>query len=183
MSTDTINEQIPAGTWVLEPVHSSVAFAITHNTLTTFRSGFTSFEATLTGGESPRLDGTVEVSSIDVADEGLKEHLLAPDFFEAAKHPHLRFTSTELSAAHDGSVRLSGDLEMRGSFRPVQATGRFAKISADIVGNERLGLSLETTVDRRDFGIDWNLDLPSGVRALEDEVTIEIELQFVPQES
>ena len=83
MSTETINQQIPAGTWTVDPVHSSINFAITHNGVATFRSGFTSYEATLTGGESPKLEGTVDVASIDISEEQLKGHLLSPEFFDA----------------------------------------------------------------------------------------------------
>jgi polyisoprenoid-binding protein YceI len=182
MSTETVSRQLPAGTWTADPVHSSINFAITHNGVASFRSGFTSYEATLTGGESPRLEGAVDVASLDISDEMLKGHLLSLDFFDAEKQPRLKFASTEVSVAEDGAVRLSGDLEIKGESRPVQATGRFGRIGADIAGKERLGFSLETTVDRRDFGLDWNADLPNGGRALEYEVTINVELELVAQE-
>ena len=183
MSTETVNQQLPAGTWTADPVHSSINFAITHNGVASFRSGFTSYAATLTGGESPRLEGAVDVSSIDIRDEMLKGHLLSLDFFDAEKHPQLRFRSTELSVEEDGTARLSGELEIRGESRAVEATGRFGRIGADIAGKERLGFSLEATVDRRDFGLDWNAELPSGGQALEYEVAIVVELEFVAEES
>ena len=66
MSTETVAQQIPAGTWGVDPVHSSVTFAVTHNGVTTFRSGFERYEARLTGGEQPRLEGTVDVESIRI---------------------------------------------------------------------------------------------------------------------
>jgi polyisoprenoid-binding protein YceI len=183
MSTETVNQQIPAGTWTADPVHSSINFAITHNGVATFRSGFSGYEATLSGGESPRLEGTVEVASLDISEEMLKGHLLSPDFFDAEKHPRLKFGSTELSVDEDGSVRVSGELEIKGETHTVGASGRFASIGADIAGNERVGLSLEAAVDRRDFGLDWNADLPSGGQALEYEVTINVELEFVAEEA
>jgi len=79
MGTETISEQIPAGTWSVDPVHSSVTFAITHNSVTTFRSGFERYGARLVGGEQPRLEGTVEVESISIDEEMLKGHLLSPE--------------------------------------------------------------------------------------------------------
>ena len=82
MSTQTINQQIPAGTYAVDPVHSSITFAITHNGVATFRSGFASYEARLSGGEAPRLEGTVDVASIEIEEEQLKGHLLSPDFFD-----------------------------------------------------------------------------------------------------
>jgi polyisoprenoid-binding protein YceI len=181
MSTETINQQIPAGTWTVDPVHSTIHFAITHSEVATFRSGFREYEARLTGGEAPRLEGAVEVASIDIGEETLKGHLLGPDFFDAEKHPQLKFSSTELSVDEDGQVRLSGELEVRGEVRQVQAVGRFAKVGAYLDGRERLGLSVETAVDRREFGLNWNADLPNGGQALEFEVAINVELEFVAE--
>jgi polyisoprenoid-binding protein YceI len=181
MSTETINQQIPAGTWTVDPVHSTIHFAITHSEVATFRSGFREYEATLTGGEAPKLEGAVEVASIDIGEEMLKGHLLGPDFFDAEKHPQLKFSSTELSVDEDGQVRLSGELEIRGEVRQVQAVGRFAKVGAYLDGRERLGLSVETAVDRREFGLNWNADLPNGGQALEFEVAINVELEFVAE--
>jgi polyisoprenoid-binding protein YceI len=183
MSTETINQQIPAGTWTVDPVHSGLHFAITHNGIATFRSGFNEYAATLSGGEAPKLEGSVEVASIDIDEEMLKGHLLSPDFFDAEKHPRLKFSSSELSVDDDGSVRLSGELEIRGETRSVQAVGRYAAIGADLGGNERIGFSLEAAVDRREFGLDWNADLPSGGRALEFEVAINVELELVAEEA
>jgi polyisoprenoid-binding protein YceI len=183
MSTETINQQIPAGTWAVDQVHSSINFAITHNGVATFRSGFTSYEATLHGGEAPKLEGAVAVDSIDIDEEQLKGHLLSPDFFDVQKHPQLRFGSTELSVEDDGAVHLAGDLEIRGETHAVQASGRFGRIGADLGGGERLALSLEAAVDRRDFGLNWNADLPSGGQVLEYEVTIHVDLELVPKES
>src|SRR5437868_13490417 len=86
MSTETISQQqIPAGTWVVDPVHSSVNFAIAHNGVTTFRSGFERYEAHLSGGEQPRLEGSVEVESVAIDEEMLKGHLLSPEFFDTQR--------------------------------------------------------------------------------------------------
>lgn len=181
MSTETVNQQIPAGTWVVDPVHSTIAFGITHSGIATFRSGFGEYSATLTGGEQPRLEGAVEVASIEIEEEQFKGHLMGPDFFDTENHPQLKFSSTELDVAADGSVRLSGELEIRGETREVSAVGRFAQVPAYLDGRERLGLSVQVGIDRNDYGVSWNADLPAGGRALEDEVAIEVELQFVPE--
>ena len=87
MSTETVNQQVPTGTWTVDPVHSSIHFAVTHNDVATFRSGFGDYEATLTGGEEPQLEGTVDVASIDIDEEQLKGHLLSPEFFDAERYP------------------------------------------------------------------------------------------------
>lgn len=183
MSTETLNQQIPAGTHAVDPIHSSIRFGITHSGISTFRSGFDEFAATLTGGEEAKLEGTVDVASIEIEEPQLKGHLMSPEFFDAENHPRLKFSSSELAVADDGSVRLSGELEIRGETREVNAVGRFAKVPAYLDGNERIGISVAVAVDRRDFGLDWNADLPSGGQALEYEVAIEVELQFVVAEA
>jgi polyisoprenoid-binding protein YceI len=183
MSTETINQQIPAGTWTVDPIHSGIHFAVTHNGIATFRSGFGEYSATLTGGEGPRLEGTVEVASIDIDEAQLKGHLMSPEFFDAERYPQLKFSSTELSVEDDGTVRIEGDLEIRGESRRVEATGKLGQLGADLAGNERVGLSLATAVDRRDFGINFQAELPKGGNVLEYEVAINVELELVAQES
>lgn len=183
MSTQTIKQEILTGTWVVDPVHSSVGFAIAHNGVSTFRSGFRSYEARLTGGEAPRLEGSVDVGSIDIAEEQLKGHLLSPDFFDAERHPRLRFSSTELSVEEDGSLRVRGELEIKGQKHEVEASGRFAQLGEDLAGNARVGLSLAATVDRRSFGLDWNAELPSGGEVLDFEVGIAVELELAGEAS
>ena len=183
MSTETIKQQgVPAGTWAVDPVHSSIAFAVTHNGLTTFRSGFDRYDAQLTGGEQPRLEGTVEVERIRIEEEMLKGHLLSPEFFDVQRFPRLRFTSSELSVGEDGSLRVRGELEIRGETRQVEASGRFAQLGGDLAGKERVGLSIEATVDRRDFGLDWQAQLPSGGDVLDYAVTISVDLELVAEE-
>ncbi len=184
MSTETISkQQVPAGTWVVDPVHSSIDFAVTHNGVTTFRSGFERYDARLSGGEQARLEGTVEVESIAIDEEMLKGHLLSPEFFDTQRFPQLRFTSTELSVGEDGSARVAGELEIRGENRKVEASGRFAHLGGDLAGKERLGLSIAATVDRRDFGLDWQAQLPSGGDVLDYAVTISVELELVQEEA
>jgi polyisoprenoid-binding protein YceI len=181
MSTQTIQQQIPAGTYVVDPVHSSIGFAVVHNGVSTFRSGFADYEARLSGGENPRLEGTVDVASIEIEEPQLKGHLLAPDFFDAERHPTLRFESSELQVAEDGSATIRGDLEIRGEKHQVEASGRFAQLGADLAGQPRVGLSLEATVDRRSFGLDWQAELPSGGEVLDYEVNIAVELELVEE--
>jgi polyisoprenoid-binding protein YceI len=181
MSTETLNQQIPAGTWTLDPVHSSIQFGITHSGVATFRSGFKQFDASLTGGEAPKLEGTVEAASIDIEEEQFKGHLLSAEFFDTEQHPQLKFRSTELVVDDEGKVRLSGELQIRDQTHEVNAVGKFGQVGAYLDGRERIGLSVEAGIDRREFGLNWNADLPSGGKALEYEVAINVELQFVPE--
>ena len=181
MSTQTVKQQVPAGAYAVDPVHSSVTFAITHNGVATFRSGFASYEARLMGGEAPALEGSVDVASVKVDDEQLKGHLLSPDFFDASRYPQLRFRSSELDVAGDGTATLRGALEIRGETREVEASGKFGQLGADLAGNARVGLSVSVEVDRRDFGLDWNAELPSCGEVLDYAVAINVELELVEE--
>ncbi len=184
MSTETIKQQeVPAGTWVVDPVHSSLAFAVAHNGVTTFRSGFEKYDARLSGGENPRLEGTVEVESIEIDEEMLKGHLLSPEFFDTQRFPQLRFTSSEFSVGEEGSLKVRGELEIHGETREVEASGRFAQLGGDLAGKARVGLSIEATVDRRDFGLNWQAELPSGGEVLDYAVTINVDLELVGEEA
>ncbi len=182
MSTQTVKQSVPAGAYSVDPVHSSIDFAVVHNGVSTFRSGFRSYEARLEGGEEPRLVGSVEVASIDIDEEMLKGHLLSPEFFDGERHPRLRFESAELEIAEDGSLRVRGELEIRGQAHRVEAGGRFAELGADLAGAARVGLSLQAKVDRRSFGLDWQAELPSGGEVLDYEVEIAVELELVREE-
>jgi len=181
MAPTGTEQQVPTKTYVVDPVHSSAGFAVVHNGVSTFRSGFGSFEARLRGGEEPRLEGTVDAGSIQIEEEMLKGHLLSPEFFDAERHPRLRFESTAFEVGEGGSLTVRGELEIRGERREVEAHGRFAELGEDAYGKARVGLSLGATVDRRGFGLDWNAELPSGGQVLDHEVMIAVELELVEE--
>jgi polyisoprenoid-binding protein YceI len=180
MSTQTI-QQTPTGTYEVDPVHSSIGFAVVHNGVSTFRSGFGEYEVRLSGGESPRLSGTVEVASIRIEEPQLKGHLLSPEFFDAERYPQLRFESSAVEVAEDGTATIRGELEVRGEAREVEASGRVVQLGADLAGKARVGLSIEASVDRRNFGLDWQAELPSGGEVLDYEVEIAVELELVEE--
>jgi polyisoprenoid-binding protein YceI len=181
MSTQTVRQEVPAGTYSVDPVHSTIHFAVIHNGVSTFRSGFRDYEARLEGGEALKLEGSVAVASIDIGEEALKGHLLSPEFFDAERHPRLKFSSTAIELGEDDEVALRGELEIRGTTHEVEASGRLGQVGADLGGSARVGLSLAARVDRRSFGLDWQADLPSGGQALDYEVDIAIELEFVAE--
>jgi polyisoprenoid-binding protein YceI len=169
----------PAGTWGLDPVHSIVGFEVGY-LAGTFKGRFHDLTATLTVGEDGRatLEGTAQVASVDVKDEAQNAHLQSPDFFDAENYPELRFTAEDLSL--DGEqVTVNGEITIKGVTKPTSVTGTVAAPIEDPWGNKRLGLTLTATVDRTDFGLNWNNPLPSGDLALADEVTIIAELQLV----
>src|ERR1700682_2362681 len=153
----------PAGTWAADPVHSHVSFEVVYSGVNEFRGSFTDFQATLAGGESPTLAGSATVASVDVKDEQLNGHLQAPDFFDAERHPEISFKVTERRRLEDNRVEGSGELTIKGVTQPIALTGKIAAAPAtDPFGRERLGLKLETSIDRTQYGVSWNAPNQSG---------------------
>lgn len=165
---------VPTGTWTADKVHSQIGFEVDHM-VSTFRGHFEDYDAQLVDG---KLEGTVRVESVKVYDENLEGHLQSPDFFDAQQHPELRFESRELNVDEDGTVTLEGELTIKGTTQPVTAKGRYAYVEADMGGGERIGLRLEATVDRREFGLNWNAPLPKGGFALGNDVTLVVALEL-----
>ena len=173
MSTTSI-QQIPAGTYTLDPVHSTFGFVVTHNGVSKFRGHFEQVEAKLEDGV---LEGTAHVDSIKTAIPDLKQHLLSPDFFNAEETPTITFRSSEIRIADDGTAEVEGELTIRGVTKPVTAKGSVAS-GVGIAGTEVVGFDLEATVDRRDYGLNWQAELPKGGEVLGWDVGLEIHLEL-----
>jgi polyisoprenoid-binding protein YceI len=177
MSTETMTAA-PVGTWQLDPVHSSVGFEVDY-LAGTFKGAFRDVEATLAADdESARLEGTAKVASVDVKDENLAAHLQSPEFFDAERHPELRFTATEL-ALSDETADVRGEITIKGITRPIALAGSATEPAEDAFGNQRFAIKLATTVDRTHFDLNWNLPLPTGQPALSNDVRILGDLYFV----
>lgn len=179
MSTTTLDTAVPAGTWQLDTVHSSASFAIKYM-VATFKSEFKDVSATLEANPdgSATLTGTVQVGSIDIDDPAFKGHLMAPDFFAADEHPTVTFRSSSLTK-EGGQVSIAGDLTIKGQTQRVEGRGEIAEPTEDFMGNTRLGITVETKIDRTAFGLDWNAPLPKGGFALANEVKLVLDLAFV----
>jgi polyisoprenoid-binding protein YceI len=170
MTTTLAEQTVPTGTWTLDKTHSQVGYAVRHAGVSLFKGNVDDFVAALADGI---LSGSAAVTSITVQDENLAGHLLSPDFFDAARTPRVSFTSTSIRRDGDELV-VEGELEIRGAKRPVRLTGAIAGPV-----NDRLGITLETVIDRTEFGITWNMELPGGGVALENEVTLTADLELV----
>jgi polyisoprenoid-binding protein YceI len=177
MGTTEQQTGLPTGTWQHDPVHSSISFAVKHNTVMTFHGQFGEWEAKL---EGDRLTGSASVSSVRIEDENLVGHLQSPDFFDAEQFPQLQFESSAIERDGD-RISIAGDLTIKGTTQPVELTGTISGPVTDGYGNERIGLDLETTVNRHDFGVSWNADLPGGGTILADDVTIQARLALTQQ--
>ena len=132
----TTTTEIPAGTWVVDPIHSTIGFAVKHNTVETFKGKIGRFDIELAGG---RAEGTAEVASIQVEDEQMAGHLQTPDFFDAEQFPELRFASGSIERDGD-RISVPGDLTIRGITAQVELSGTIAGPALDGQGKDRIGL-------------------------------------------
>jgi polyisoprenoid-binding protein YceI len=177
MST-AVQQQLPAATWGLDKTHSTAGFAIKYM-VSTFRTGFENLDATLdTTGDQPRLTGSVAPDSINVKDENFHAHLQGPDFFDTERHPAITFESTGWRVDGDELI-VDGNLTIKGDTRPIEARGQLVAPHEDPWGNTRLGVTLEASVDRTHFGLNWNNPLPKGGLALANDVRLHVDLQLV----
>jgi polyisoprenoid-binding protein YceI len=176
MSNATTQQALPTGAWSGDTVHSTVGFAVPY-LAGTFQGTFSDFEARLADGA---LRGTAEVSSIQAKDPNLEAHLQSPEFFDAERFPQLVFEARDVSRSGD-DLTIAGELTLKGHTEPVEITGHINDPGPDPYGGERFGLQLEAKVDRTKFGLNWNNPLPSGDPALDNEVTIIVDLQLVKE--
>ena len=182
MTTAQAESTIPTGTWQSDPVHSNVGFAVRH-IVGTFRGSFGEFEATLSDASGqPQLTGHVPVESVQVKEENLQAHLLSPEFFDKEQAPEISFESSGIKV-EDGQLVVDGELTVKGMSKAVVARGEITGPIAGPDGNARLGIDLETKVDRHDYGLDWNMDMPDGGKMLGDEVTLTVHLELVKEEA
>ena len=175
--TPVAETTIPTGTWKADTVHSRVAFEVPY-AVATFTGEVPGFDATLDDGT---LTGVARIETITVKEENLQGHLLSPEFFDAERHPEVTFVSRSITRDGD-AVEIEGDLTMKGITQPATLTGTATGPAVDHFGATRLGLQLETTVDRTTFDMNWNMPLPNGEPALANEVTLKAELTLVSQE-
>lgn len=180
MNTATA-QPLATGNWAIDRVHSHVGFAVKHMVVATFRAAFEDYEGSLTVGEDgePRLEGTVRAGSIAVKDENLAAHLRTPDFFDAERFPELRFTSIAVRVGEGGALEVDGALTIKDHTHELTARGTVTGPHTDLAGNEKLGVELEAIVDRREYGLAFNAELPKGGYAVDNDVKIEVSLELV----
>src|SRR4051812_33991932 len=166
-----------AGTYRALPVPSSFAFAVRHSGVFWYRGSLSDVAATLRGdGDALALEGSARVDSISVVEpSAMRASVLGPDFFDAQRHPEITFRSTAVRLGDDGGAEVDGELTIRGVTRPVSASGHYAAPRQSSFG-EIAGLQLRTSFDRREFGFEWQMELPGGGNAVGWEVEVDIDL-------
>lgn len=180
----TATQQALRGTYNADDGHSTFQAKAKHMEVGSFRTSFEEVGARLSD-ESGKfvLEGTAQVESISIRKPAdLREHVVnGADFFDAQNHPTISYRSEDVIFAEDGSVTAKGELTIRGNSRAVEAAGTWQQPVEDPYGNQRTALELTAAIDRRDFGLNWQADLPKGGKALGWDVEISIHLELIQE--
>jgi len=173
------------GTWKIDPSHTQSMFTVRHLVISSVRGQFQKTTGTVTLDEKDvgksSVEATIDVNSVDTRVPDRDADLRSPNFFDAATYPEITFKSTKVESAGTGKLKVTGDLTMHGTTKPVvlMVDGPTAPIK-DLGGNLRRGLTATTKVSRQEFGLKWNKMVEAGP-VVGDEVKIEIEAEIVQQ--
>jgi polyisoprenoid-binding protein YceI len=183
MSVAVVQPVTGRSTWAVDPVHSSVEFAVRHLMITTVKGRFTDVQGTVvldeTTPSASSADVTVQVASIDTRDPQRDAHLKSADFFEAETFPTLTFRSTAVRNWKTDGSTLIGDLTIHGVTREVALELTHEGRAKDPWGGERIGFTATTKIKRSEFGLTWNQLLETGGFAVSDDVKISLDVQLV----
>jgi len=185
MATSTASGVSALTTWNLDPAHTLVEFSARHMMITTVKGRITDVTGTIRMDEAnPAASGveaTMKAASIDTRTDQRDTHLRSADFLDAEHYPEITFRSTKVEPAGDGRFKVTGDLTIHGVTKPVVLDVTQEGRSKDPWGGERVGFSATAHIDRRDFGLEWNVPLETGGVLVGHEVRISIEAQAVKQ--
>jgi polyisoprenoid-binding protein YceI len=177
------DQQIPAaGTYVIDPSHSAVEFVGRHLGLAKVRGRFTKFSGEIQIAEVPEqssVEVDVDVASVESADARRDEHLRSPDFFNVGEHPSMVFKSTSVTPVDDTTWDVAGDLTIRGVTRPVVLHAEFEGAENTPFGDQRIGFSASTEVNREDWDLGWNVVLESGGLLVGKKIKIELSVEAI----
>ncbi len=182
MTTDLTGQKLlpRARLWQLDPLYSSVQFAVRHHVIATYRAEFTDIEAQY-DGDQQLLIGAVKVNSLRVALTELYDELMSDVFFDAHNYPTIAFASTNMEAG-DNRLSVVGDMTLKRSTRSVRAVGTVDGTSLvneyDGTARDHFGTELDLTIDRRDYGVDYNNKLLDGRVNLGWDVAVHFSLEF-----
>ena len=177
--SDTSTSTLPAGTWTVDTVHSTVGFTVRHLMVSKVRGSFKDFSADIVTATNPldsKVTAIVQMASIETGDAGRDQHLRTDDFFDIENFPTMSFTSTGLEGA-GSDYKLRGDLTIKGVTRPVTFDLEVNGVERDPWGNTKSGFTLTGSILRKDFGMEYNAILESGGVMVGDKVNIEIDIE------
>ena len=171
-----------AGSYALDQSHSHVSFSARHLMVTKVRGRFPVTEGRLEIAEDPKdssVVATIDVAAVESGDPKRDEHLRSADFFDAENHPTVTFRSTKVDDHGDGEFTLEGELTVKDTTRPVTLKGEYLGSQASPWGDTRVGFTAETEINRKDWGLEWNVALETGGVLVGDKIKLTIDAEWV----
>ncbi|AQA04065.1 hypothetical protein BVC93_18355 [Mycobacterium sp. MS1601] len=173
---------LTAGTWAIDPVHSSISFSVRHLVVSKVRGTFGAFSGAITVAEdgTPSVAAEIDVTSINTGNEQREEHLKSADFFDVEKYPSASFRSTGVQSKGDSYV-LDGEFTLKGVTKPISLALEFNGVNPGMGHGEVAGFEASVVLNRKDFGIDIDMPLETGGSVVGEKVTITLEIEAVKQ--
>lgn len=163
--------------------HSSIGFSVKHLMVSNVKGYFKTFDGAIVTDDKThrltKLEGTVDTASVDTDIQKRDDHLKSADFFDSAKHPKMSFVMTKLTPLKGEKAKVAGNLTIKGVTKPIVFDAEVTKPVEDMQGNKRIGISMNSKINRKDFGLNWNKTLEAGGFVVGDEVKINIELEGI----
>jgi polyisoprenoid-binding protein YceI len=172
------------GVWKIDPNHSAAYFSVRHLMISTVRGEFGGINGTMhydpKRPTEARVDATIDCTTLNSGVAARDAQMKGPDFFDVKKYPTMKFSTTRVQEAGPGKLKVSGDLTINATTRPVVLDVEGPSVVVkDARGREKVGLSAVTKINRKDFGIVWNEVLETGGLAVADEVSISLDIEFI----
>jgi polyisoprenoid-binding protein YceI len=182
MTAATATTQLSAGTWAIDPVHSSIAFSVRHLLVSKVRGTFDGFSGAVVVGEdgTPAVAAEINVDSVDTRNEQRDAHLKSAEYFDVENHPTATFASTGVRESGDKYV-LDGVFTLKGIAKPVSLELEFNGTNPGMGHGEVAGFTASVVLNRKDFGIVVDLPLETGGAVVGDKVTITLEIEALKQ--
>ena len=172
--------------WQIDPSHTTIEFSVKHMMFTTVRGQFKTFEGTLSidpnNPAASRVEGSIDVASINTGEAQRDAHLRSGDFFDVEKYPQMSFRSSRIESLGGNQYKVYGQMTIKDVTREVVFDVTDVGQGQDPWGNQRRGISAETKLNRKDFGLTWNVALETGGWLVGDEIKVSVDLQLVGQE-
>jgi polyisoprenoid-binding protein YceI len=169
--------------WKIDSAHSEIGFKVKHLVISTVSGKFNSFEGKLEGDPedltNAKITFSADINSIDTGNEQRNGHLQSADFFDAANHPKLSFTSTSIDKKGDNEYKVTGDLTIRGTTKPVTLNVEFGGIHNNLYGQTVAGFEITGKIKRLDYGLTWNAVTEAGGVVVSDDVKLIINTELV----
>ncbi len=177
------NQPIPAGSYTIDPAHSRIGFSARHAMVTKVRGSFNEFEGSGSfDADNPansNLTLTITAASIDTRNEDRDAHLKSNDFFDMETYPEINFTSTSVEQIDDENFRVTGDLTIKDVTKSVTVDFEYTGTAVDPYENRRIGLEGTTTVNRKDWGVNFNAALEAGGVLVGEKIGLEFEVSAI----